>query len=69
MWGLGCVVSELTYLTAMCSEVENRDKIIFIDKEQDRLSELNQKGSINSTDDQSIKTISAHLTTILEIIG
>lgn len=66
MWGLGCIISELTFLTSECVDVDNRKKILFIEneKEKSRLSEMNQKGS-SSTDDQSIETISAHLLNVL----
>jgi hypothetical protein len=61
MWGFGCILAELSYLS-VTSQVENRDKILFISqKEHSESSEHgnrnDKKRSLSTEDDFNLESI------------
>ena len=70
MWGLGCIISEMTYLNHK-KDVQNTDKILFISEEEQQNIISDNDGSTASTDHELFKNIvdSSAVKNILNIIG
>ena len=69
MWGFGCILAELSYLSVP-NQVENRDKILFIGKKElSETSEGDLKPSLSTEDDFNLETIDNQLTTIIGVLG
>ena len=69
MWGFGCILAELSYLSNT-KQIDNRDKILFIgQKEHSKPLECEARPTLSTEDDFNLESIDNQLITIIGVIG